>query len=806
MLNSSPTLPSTTSPAGRYPQPQSVPLFSLAPPALALGDALALGEPGQETNMGELWNVVTRASDLVKDGTRLENLAWRHWASRPRTRSMSTSTLRTESTTSLHTPTQENPPSPEINYNRSFERRTFGGSLKLLMDRDNFKDWVSDAKKNLPPILSVPDTPVPDVEFRLVEPTPVPSRVGSLGGSMGAGGLLGAATVPPLLTEEEEEEELDEAELKVPNLTRIDTSKSRSRSPKRKGKFFVQSSPTKSGSESSHPSPVVAVQKQDNPVIPPPQRRSSGSSSGGIVVKKKNKDDVKKRHVSLSTMRGKYGEEKRKAAAAIEAQKEIQKDEEGSGYEDEVETAEPGKDDEEGWSDEPESPEKPKRRSSSHSRSGIDLTQLVMRKSSRRNGGTRNEPPAPNTTPLEKMTKKQRAAAEAERDQIEIELDARTKREMFAKKQIFGSRNNEEGLLSGMFKRGASMVDLTAPANSRPLRPSPTHVHLPSMSHSPLAGPSLLRSKSAVAMPIQTGVSVTVSPHGVMGRSSDHSSYDKKTSSQGSARKKRAPSGVVLETSDEESAAEDNYLATSSTQRKLQELVAKKQKTQPVPQQSNGPGAEMDDPDLDESGVVKPISPKTRRRQIIVREMSESLRTNVVLERQKSSANVQRQGSFAHARPPPSMHTSHLPTRGSAVNLSQLPSLGPPLSRASSQPAISHPEHNLGTSSPSPHGPPALEPLRRRTQPNVLGGGFLRPLTRVGDTAGLNRTQSSANLSSPGSSDGPSPARSDIVYEAPAMVRRSTDGDPRESSYEARRKALAVRSEGMDTSYRTHGW
>jgi len=70
-----------------------------------------------------------------------------------------------------------------------------------------------------------------------------------------------------------------------------------------------------------------------------------------------------------------------------------------------------------------------------------------------------------------------------------------------------------------------------------------------------------------------------------------------------------------MESSDE-SEEEDNYLATSSTQRKLAELVAKKEaKTQPVAAVR-----------FDESGRAEPSSPTTRRRNIIMREMSVSLR------------------------------------------------------------------------------------------------------------------------------------------------------------------------------------
>ena len=75
------------------------------------------------------------------------------------------------------------------------------------------------------------------------------------------------------------------------------------------------------------------------------------------------------------------------------------------------------------------------------------------------------------------------------------------------------------------------------------------------------------------------------------------------------------PGSVVLESSGEDS--DDDYLATSETQRKIAELAAKRDaKAQPVPVT----------PHLDENGIVQALSPTTKRRTIIMREMSESLR------------------------------------------------------------------------------------------------------------------------------------------------------------------------------------
>lgn len=82
---------------------------------------------------------------------------------------------------------------------------------------------------------------------------------------------------------------------------------------------------------------------------------------------------------------------------------------------------------------------------------------------------------------------------------------------------------------------------------------------------------------------------------------------------------------MVMESSDEES-GDDDYLATSRTNRRIAELAAKRDsKAKPVPQAEPLPpsgGGGM----VDEYGVVQPSSPTTRRRLIIMREMSESLR------------------------------------------------------------------------------------------------------------------------------------------------------------------------------------
>lgn len=461
--------------------------------------------------------VIARASDLVKDGQRLENLAWRYvappilgpdltsrvWGSETtstprRSRRYSVSTQGTGSSTSLHTPSHEHFP-PSSPFRPSHDRHsTFGSKLNLLVEGDNFRDWVSDAKRALPPILSVPDTPVANLEIRLVEPTPVPSRVGSLGGSMNPAGLLASAAVPPRLAEEDAEDEIiEEDEPESPAATcphGTSPPPTAKRSPRKKGgKFFLHSSPSKGGSGSdSVPSPAEPRTKPSQPIMPPRvQRHSSGSSSSIPKLKPKDKkfDLKEKRNVSLSTMRGKFHAEKRKVHAALEESKAAQAQaeqaeqdaqDEGSGWEDEDEQAgeEPEPEAEEDWSDEESQeparktsprPDKHRRQSSrsSNGASGADLTRLLSGHTSRKsasdtNAKSRDPPPPPAPTPLKRMSKKQREAAAAERVRIEAELEAQRQREMFSKKQVVNGSRSNEGLLTGLFRRGGSLVDLVS--------------------------------------------------------------------------------------------------------------------------------------------------------------------------------------------------------------------------------------------------------------------------------------------------------------------------------------------------------
>ena len=417
------------------------------------------------------------------------------------TKRASVCSLDTASTTSIPTPATEK---SSYSLSRSTDKRSFGGALKLLLEDDtNFRDWIEDAKKQAElspelPTISVPDTPVANVEIRLVEPTPVPSRVGSLGATTSLQNAK-ASPAPPM---QEAVEEIEEE----PEHIVIDT---KSRSKKKSGKFFVHSSPGKgSGSDASHTSPVpTGTQTGPSPTsLPKPPRKSH--SPHDKVKKTRIKDVVDhdrppRRNVSLSTMRGRFQAEKRIAAETIAAQEQAAQDED-SGWEDEVEdgenrltatanepqtsqqaessggssrtahvnrdqASEEAVDDDEGeWSDEPDSKPSSTQPNSVRTQAAdaLDLGRIVSAKVTRQNSSRKSSathmPPPPAPTPLRNMSKKERQAAAAERARIEAELEAQRKREMFAKQQIFGRPVGTASGLSGLLNHGASMVNLVS--------------------------------------------------------------------------------------------------------------------------------------------------------------------------------------------------------------------------------------------------------------------------------------------------------------------------------------------------------
>ncbi|BEI81136.1 hypothetical protein CcaverHIS002_0202960 [Cutaneotrichosporon cavernicola] len=265
--------------------------------------------------------------------------------------------------------------------------------------------------------------------------------------------------------------------------------------------------------------------------------------------------------------------------------------------------------------------------------------------------------------------------------------------------------------------------------------------------------------------------------------------------------------------------------------------------------------------EYDEYGVARPISPTARRRMIIMREMSESLRRSECFR--VSSADQKTSSSSARSQqdhldlpatvvPPPSVHT-HM-SRGSAQNLAQLreharetgfdtsgfqrhsatfQDMRPDkaLERHNSQPnlmAYAEKRSPLAGQDQVPPRQASLSPTEQKRRQNLLGHGFLRPLTRA-DEGGINRTQSAAALNlgvtSPTSERTVSPTASSGAHRsssggyhsssgfhhphahlhATAMVRSSTEGDHVARERSNKREAQR-RQERTDTGYRFHGW
>ncbi|BEI88934.1 uncharacterized protein CcaverHIS019_0202960 [Cutaneotrichosporon cavernicola] len=840
--------PSPSERAGR----KAAPLFTLSATVLPLSD-----QPPEEEDISSIWNVVSRAADVVKDSERLENLAWRHWSDVRVRRRRSSASTDTASSASVHTPVDQ----PYLHHRQSSEnRRSFANKLQLLVEEDSFKDWIEDARENAAatdesprhaPQLALPDTPTPNLEIRLVEPTPVPSRVGSLGGSVGGSTPFTKSVAQLAVREEEIEEEVTTAEDDSPEIQRI-----RKRSPK--GGFFIHQSPGKvsgasdGSSEASAPPPAPIVAETE-PVArvehhqaeanggptDSSQWRSSAESSSAVVMKKKEP----RRPVSMATMRGRFQAEKRLAVQAITARKKLEQQQAGTAPEDDD-------DDDSDWEDDDDETAAGSTRPTDAEDDDDDWEDEMS-------SVAPSAAPSPRNG---KMNKKERAAATA---RLELEKEAMRKRAMFAKKQIDApaTKAPTEGLLSRVFRTGKSMVDLTQASSSdenAAFRRTPTHGNFGAMAQSPAPmAPPRLHSKSDVTVPVQTDANATA-------RSHKSGTSDGKRSHRSGTSDRQIPGDVELESSEEES-EDDNYLASSQIRAKLEALDAKRAArtatatTQaPPPNDAAIPvrapvsavamGAAMGE--YDEYGVARPISPTARRRMIIMREMSESLRRkDIILEREKSAGPPRPPG---HRRPPPSVHT-HM-SRGSAQNLAQLreharetgfdtsgfqrhsatfQDMRPDkaLERHNSQPnlmAYAEKRSPLAGQDQVPPRQASLSPTEQKRRQNLLGHGFLRPLTRA-DEGGINRTQSAAALNlgvtSPTSERTVSPTASSGAHRsssggyhsssgfhhphahlhATAMVRSSTEGDHVARERSNKREAQR-RQERTDTGYRFHGW
>lgn len=152
-------------------------------------------------------------------------------------------------------------------------------------------------------------------------------------------------------------------------------------------------------------------------------------------------------------------------------------------------------------------------------------------------------------------------------------------------------------------------------------------------------------------MPVQTGVSVTIPAGHISKVAGKHeaSSQESQSVSLRNVLKRsdlillqKAKGSAELESEDEDSDEDDaNYLNTTQTRQKLAALNSKQetktkasvavvdsqQDVESAPAAASSAAQALPvGPRLNEFGVVEPMTPTTRRRNIIMAEMSESLR------------------------------------------------------------------------------------------------------------------------------------------------------------------------------------
>ncbi|KAJ9092390.1 hypothetical protein QFC21_006892 [Naganishia friedmannii] len=471
------------------------------------------------------------------------------------------------------------------------------------------------------------------------------------------------------------------------------------------------------------------------------------------------------------------------------------------------------------------------------------------------------------------------------------EEDAKRKRELFAKRAIFGTGGMSgmsllhppappkdirpdalnapvntlprPGGLTNLFekqrdvlRRGDSMVSLMEPSHS-----VPPQVHATAGTRqregTSSSGPGftlLNRSKSAAALPVASGVSVTTGGLMTSGLSIGKflETEAKTTPIRG---KLRLPPKPKEDADFSPSSSPDNtssMLATSQAVRRLEALTnnrrpsAHSNKSQEVVETAGNGSVISVQPSIKsvnasaltselervrsnpmpmQQHVVQfvepalPETPTTRRRQMLATELPEDLRLNLLWERRsrepafKGGSNLRATAS-AHDLPEAARDAEYASTA---------------LSRQTSHNPSDQPSSRRETSPNDQTQPPP----RRRSGPNLLSGGnLLRPLTSASTATSTTprgpsnnrqessepparqplqrdqRSKSSANVADLSRVD----AHRGVGFAGwggPDLLRRSTDGDkdvPAAEQRLARHKTLRDREGELSSSFRSHGW
>lgn len=327
------------------------------------------------------------------------------------------------------------------------------------------------------------------------------------------------------------------------------------------------------------------------------------------------------------------------------------------------------------------------------------------------------------------------AAAEARRAR-EVELEAKRQRDMFAKvpprtvSRIAEQNRTQSGLLSQLLNPDPSQFPLDHPYW---VQRTPSQGGHTSLSSHDLQGLQHVQppqiSKATIARPLAAQV-CTSGEVRTLSETQQAATVDgngRKTS--GAYRPKGRPQGME-EDSDTESDNNSIQVPHSVAQQKLAQLAGRRSQTSRAQPPRRASQDSHQSPPHQPTQPISPIpmthpynlpppaqpsTPRTTRRVMLQKELSESLRRNLLWERQVSRTNLP-----AMAASRKSQSREDVPsTRGNHLSRPTSPGTGP--SRRHSEDMSDRKRHE---------DPPAATKLRRHASGGVLGD-TLRPLTSV---------------------------------------------------------------------------
>lgn len=249
-------------------------------------------------------------------------------------------------------------------------------------------------------------------------------------------------------------------------------------------------------------------------------------------------------------------------------------------------------------------------------------------------------------------------AREAEETRLrEAALEAQRQRELFAKvpKRSYSNLNRtQSGLLSQLMNPNPAIFPPSHPYRlsrssadiSRQYQPLQQHAPVPQRSTSAYAPPRLSTSKSSAALPMAAQITATSSS-----RPSSSSATKRLGSEKNGYRPKGPPKEQEMEDDSGDDADDKIQMSQSVAQQRLQALVSRRSSQQ-------GASSRLVQPTATEVGLgvlssttapiplghpynlpaaAPPMTPRTTRRRMLKTELSESMRRQLLWERQVSS-------------------------------------------------------------------------------------------------------------------------------------------------------------------------